>query len=64
MARCLGLIDRVEQTQKPLIVTKRGRPMVEVIPCVIWDRFHFVAAQLPSRHPSCPQCFLQILPTG
>jgi len=31
-AECLGLIDRVEQTREPLIVTKRGRPVVEVIP--------------------------------
>ena len=31
-AQCLGLIDRVEETQEPLIVTKRGRPVVEVIP--------------------------------
>ena len=31
-AQCLGLIDRVEQTREPLIVTKRGRPVVEVIP--------------------------------
>ena len=31
-AECLGLIDRVEETQESFIVTKHGRPVVEVIP--------------------------------
>jgi len=31
-AECLGLIDQVEKTRESLIVTKRGRPVVEVIP--------------------------------
>jgi prevent-host-death family protein len=31
-AECLGLIDRVQRTRETLIVTKRGRPVVEVIP--------------------------------
>ena len=31
-AEGLGLVDRLEQTQEPMIVTNRGRGVVEVIP--------------------------------
>ena len=31
-AECLRLIDQVADRREPLIVTKRGRPVVEVIP--------------------------------
>ena len=31
-AECLGLIDQVERTRESFIVTKRGRPVVEVVP--------------------------------
>jgi prevent-host-death family protein len=31
-AECLGLIDQVAKTRESFIVTKRGRPVVEVIP--------------------------------
>ena len=31
-AECLGLIDQVEKTRESFIVTKRGRPVVEVVP--------------------------------
>ena len=31
-AQCLALLDRVEQTGEPVIVTKRGRPVAEVVP--------------------------------
>ena len=31
-AECLRLIDQVADTREPLIVTKRGRPVVEVVP--------------------------------
>ena len=31
-AECLGLIDRVAATEEPFIVTKRGRPVVEIVP--------------------------------
>jgi len=30
-AECLRLIDRVADTHEPLVVTKRGKPVVEVI---------------------------------
>ena len=31
-AECLGLIDQVATTRESFIVTKRGRPIVEIIP--------------------------------
>jgi prevent-host-death family protein len=31
-SRCLKVMDRVQATGEPLIVTKRGKPMVKVIP--------------------------------
>jgi prevent-host-death family protein len=31
-SRCLKVIDRVQATGEPVIVTKRGKPVVKVIP--------------------------------
>lgn len=31
-ARCLALLDEVAETGKPLLVTKRGRPVARVVP--------------------------------
>lgn len=31
-ARCLALLDDVERTGTPLVVTKRGRPVARVVP--------------------------------
>jgi prevent-host-death family protein len=31
-ARCLALLDEVSQTGKPLVVTKRGKPVARVVP--------------------------------
>ncbi|MBS1866813.1 MAG: type II toxin-antitoxin system Phd/YefM family antitoxin [Acidobacteria bacterium] len=31
-SRCLKVMDRVQQTGEPVIVTKRGKPVVKVIP--------------------------------
>lgn len=31
-AKCLELLDRVERTGRPLVVTKRGRPVARVVP--------------------------------
>lgn len=31
-AECLALLDRVEQSGEPVVVTKRGRPVAEVVP--------------------------------
>ena len=33
-AKCLKLIDEVAATRKPLIITKRGRPVASVVPIV------------------------------
>lgn len=30
-AKCLGLLDEVERTGRPLTVTKRGRPVARVV---------------------------------
>jgi hypothetical protein len=43
-AEGLGLIDRMEQTQEPLIVTNRGRPVVGSFPCEISHHDHFGTA--------------------
>jgi prevent-host-death family protein len=31
-AECLAVLDRVAETGEPVIVTKRGRPVAEVVP--------------------------------
>jgi prevent-host-death family protein len=31
-AHCLALLDEVAATGRPLVVTKRGRPVAEVVP--------------------------------
>ena len=31
-ARCLALLDRVKRTGRPLLVTRRGEPIAEVVP--------------------------------
>jgi prevent-host-death family protein len=31
-AKCLALIDQVQKTKKPIRVTRRGKPVADVIP--------------------------------
>lgn len=31
-ATCLALLDRVQKTGQPLLITKRGKPIAQVIP--------------------------------
>ena len=31
-AKCLKLLDEVAETRKPLIVTKRGKPIAQIVP--------------------------------
>lgn len=31
-ARCLKLLDEVAETHEPLVITKRGRPVAQVVP--------------------------------
>ena len=36
-ATCLELIDRVAESREPYVVTKRGRPVVEIVPIPVDD---------------------------
>jgi prevent-host-death family protein len=31
-AKCLALLDQVQKTKKPIRITRRGRPVAEVVP--------------------------------
>lgn len=31
-AQCLALLDRVARTGEPLVVTKRGKPVAQIVP--------------------------------
>jgi len=31
-AKCLALIDQVQKTRKPIVITRFGKPVAEVIP--------------------------------
>lgn len=31
-ARCLHLLDEVQRSRKPILITKRGRPVARVVP--------------------------------
>jgi len=31
-ARCLKVMDQVQRTREPLVITKRGRPVAKLIP--------------------------------
>ena len=31
-AQCLAILDRVERTRSPVVVTKHGRPVARVVP--------------------------------
>lgn len=31
-ARCLALLDEIEATHQPIVVTKRGRPVARIVP--------------------------------
>jgi prevent-host-death family protein len=31
-ARCLALMDEVAETREPIVVTKRGKPVVRILP--------------------------------
>ena len=40
-AKCLKLMDEVQETRIPLIVTKHGKPVVKVIPFVEERKFPY-----------------------
>lgn len=31
-AKCLQILDDVQQTRKPVVVTKRGKPVAQIVP--------------------------------
>jgi prevent-host-death family protein len=31
-AKCLAVMKRVQKTRKPILITKRGEPVVEIVP--------------------------------
>jgi len=47
-ARCLAIMDKVQSTGEPVIVTKRGTPVVKVVPVQAGedDLFGFMAGRL------------------
>ena len=38
---CLALMDQVQKTGEPLVVTKRGKPVVKVVPVVREEDYFF-----------------------
>jgi prevent-host-death family protein len=46
-ARCLSVMDKIQATGEPVIVTKRGKPVVKVIPVETEknDIFGFMAGE-------------------
>jgi len=51
-AQCLKLIDTVAATREPLIITKRGKPLVKLVPIEI---------ETPTSLFGCMQGTVQIL---
>ena len=47
-AQCLSLLDAVEATGEPLVITKRGRPVAKVVPFKTENRdiFGFMAGKV------------------
>lgn len=46
-AQCLGVMERVQSTGEPVLVTKRGTPMVKIVPAEsgAGDLFGFMAGE-------------------
>lgn len=53
-AKCLGLFDRVAETGETIVVTKRGKPVVHVVP--ILSRFE--SGRLSARRTPPPDGIL------
>ncbi len=47
-ARCLAIMDKVRATGEPVVITKRGQPVVEVVPANEQpdDLFGFMAGEI------------------
>lgn len=37
-AKCLGLFDKVGETREPLVITKRGKPVAQLVPVPLNER--------------------------
>ena len=48
-AKCLALLEKVRKTKKPIRVTRRGKPVAEVVPpSVIQDRAAWIGSMKDS----------------
>ncbi|MGB2901392.1 MAG: type II toxin-antitoxin system Phd/YefM family antitoxin [Candidatus Acidiferrum sp.] len=47
-ARCLAVMDDIQATGEPVVVTKRGKPVVKVVPAAAEksDLFGFMAGRM------------------
>ncbi|HEV3374429.1 MAG TPA: type II toxin-antitoxin system Phd/YefM family antitoxin [Candidatus Acidoferrum sp.] len=47
-ARCLAVMDEIQATGEPVVVTKRGKPVVKVVPAKTEksDLFGFMAGRM------------------
>ena len=47
-ARCLAVMDDIQATGEPVVVTKRGKPVVKVVPAAAGesDLFGFMAGRM------------------
>jgi prevent-host-death family protein len=47
-ARCLAVMDDIQATGEPVVVTKRGKPVVKVVPAAAEksDLFGFMACRM------------------
>lgn len=44
-AKCLALLERVRKTRKPLRITRRGKPVAEIVPpTLVEDRASWLAS--------------------
>lgn len=47
-ARCLAVMDKIQATGEPVVVTKRGKPVVKVVPAAAEnsDLFGFMSGRM------------------
>ena len=43
-AKCLAILDEVQKTQQPILVTRRGRPVAEVGPPTATDKRDWIGS--------------------
>ena len=48
-AKCLAILERVRKTRKPVRITKRGKPIAEVVPpAPVFDRAAWIGSMKDS----------------